>query len=585
MAVEQQTLGTSSLLVDVTDTGHGIANPAADLAEADLVEADGKQARLSRSSSLGQDPDQIEVSLEEGAGNPTDEVLQRAAGFFAGHNDNYTVSWADASRMISDVEEDPSRPPLPGCNVEYIRWRSRRVIESIFFRLSTLILIFIDLIIVIVDLAMGQDSHCGLKVADFVLSIYFMAEVITRLLVLTPKIFFVHWYNTLDLAVVFSTFIISCVALGSTGAGIEYFALFTVLRGVRIIRIVRIFSEKQNLETGARQLISQNKRRYQQDGFDLDLTYVTNRVIATSFPSTGVWSLYRNPIEKVAAFLETKHNDRYKMFNLCSEKTYDTSFFHGRVERVLIDDHNVPTLKQMLEFADTVRDWLGEHPDNVIVVHCKGGKGRTGTMICVWLIESGVFSSAALSLDYFGNRRTDTNVSSKFQGVETPSQSRYVAYYEWMKSHGRVLPEAVPLRLTQIQVTGFMYCGRGDGSDFSVEVDQGRGNTVFSANFGNLLNCKPEYDGGKDLLTVQIVNCPIIRGDTRVLFQSSSDQVPKNYEKCPFYFWFHTAFVKDNVLVLTREELDNPHKSKTWDVFRESLKVELRFEAVEGEGL
>ena len=98
MAAEQQTLGSSSLLVDVTDTGHGIANPAADLAEADLVEADGKQARLSRSSSLGQDPDQIEVtiipphpqtcflftkmlrtfsnqvSLEEGAGNPTDEV-------------------------------------------------------------------------------------------------------------------------------------------------------------------------------------------------------------------------------------------------------------------------------------------------------------------------------------------------------------------------------------------------------------------------------------------------------------------------------------------------------------------------------
>ena len=159
------------------------------------------------------------------------------------------------------MEEDPSRPPLPGCNVEYVRWRSRRIIESIFFRLSTLLLIVIDLIIVIVDLAMGQKSHYGLKVADFVLSIYFMLEVITRLLVLTPKIFFVHWYNTLDLAVVFSTFIISCVALGSRGATLEYFALFTVFRGVRIIRIVRIFSEKQNLETGARQLISQNKRR------------------------------------------------------------------------------------------------------------------------------------------------------------------------------------------------------------------------------------------------------------------------------------------------------------------------------------
>jgi len=37
-------------------------------------------------------------------------------------------------------------------------------------------------------------------------------------------------------------------------------------------------------------------------------------------------------------------------------------------------------------------------------------------------------------------------------------------------------------------------------------------------------------------------------------------------------------------LILTREELDNPHKPKTWDVFRESLKVELRFDPVEEEG-
>ena len=38
-------------------------------------------------------------------------------------------------------------------------------------------------------------------------------------------------------------------------------------------------------------------------------------------------------------------------------------------------------------------------------------------MICVWLVEAGVFSTATQSLDYFGNRRTDTNVSKKFQGV------------------------------------------------------------------------------------------------------------------------------------------------------------------------
>ena len=35
-----------------------------------------------------------------------------------------------------------------------------------------------------------------------------------------------------------------------------------------------------------------------------------------------------------------------------------------------------------------------------------------------------------------------------------------------------------------MQVTGLMYCGRGDGSDFWVVVDQGRGNTVYTAHFG-----------------------------------------------------------------------------------------------------
>jgi PTEN phosphatase family protein len=403
-----------------------------------------------------------------------------------------------------------------------------------------------------------------------------VVEVLLRLVALSPRVFFLRWYNVLDLVVITTTFIISCVAIsGTTWA--EGLTLFTALRFVRIIRIVRIYSEKHNLETAARQLISQNKRRYQQDGFDLDLTYVTNRVIATSFPSSGLWAAYRNPIDKVARFLNTKHGDRYRIYNLCSEKTYNTALFHDRVERVMIDDHNVPSIEQMLKFADSVRAWLGEHPDNVIVVHCKGGKGRTGTMICVWLIESGVFS-AADSLDYFGHRRTDTNVSKKFQGVETPSQSRYVAYYERVKNNGRQLLPATPLRIREIVISGMMYVGNGTGSDFSVDIDQGRGNTVYSAHFGTGRNCRAEYNPTADILRVSLDNCPLLEGDTRLLFQTTARNVPKHYEKCPFYFWFHTGFVEGDELLLRRDDLDNPHKSKTWHCFRESFSVKLIFE-------
>ena len=69
----------------------------------------------------------------------------------------------------------------------------------------------------------------------------------------------------------------------------------------------------------------QNKRRYQMHGVDLDLTYVTNQIIAMSFPSRGILSWYRNSIKEVAAFLNEKYGDNYKVYNLCSERVYDAT--------------------------------------------------------------------------------------------------------------------------------------------------------------------------------------------------------------------------------------------------------------------
>ena len=90
------------------------------------------------------------------------------------------------------------------------------------------------------------------------------------------------------------------------------------------------------------------------------------------------------------------------------------------------------------------------------------------------------------SLDYFGGRRTDTNVGNKFQGVETPSQSRYVGYYEAMRSRhgGRAPSPAARVALRRIAIRGMMYVGQGNGDDFWFTVSQGRANPVFSAHLG-----------------------------------------------------------------------------------------------------
>ena len=54
---------------------------------------------------------------------------------------------------------------------------------------------------------------------------------------------------------------------------------------------------------GVRQLISENKRRFQVDGYDLDLTYILDNVIAMSFPSKGTKAMYR-------LVLNIQHNKR-----------------------------------------------------------------------------------------------------------------------------------------------------------------------------------------------------------------------------------------------------------------------------------
>jgi len=59
------------------------------------------------------------------------------------------------------------------------------------------------------------------------------------------------------------------------------------------------------------------------------------------------------------------------------------------------------------------------------------------------------------SLDYFAARRTDLRVSNQFQGVQTPSQGRYVDYmHQIISEMGGVCPAAVPLTLATIRVHG-----------------------------------------------------------------------------------------------------------------------------------
>ena len=49
------------------------------------------------------------------------------------------------------------------------------------------------------------------------------------------------------------------------------------------------------------------------------------------------------------------------------------------MEREPFDDHKPPRLERIEPFCARVKEWLDEHEDNVVVIHCKAGKVRYGT--------------------------------------------------------------------------------------------------------------------------------------------------------------------------------------------------------------
>ena len=63
----------------------------------------------------------------------------------------------------------------------------------------------------------------------------------------------------------------------------------------------------------------------------------------------------------------------------------------------------------MFEFCIDMCIFLSQNKDYIAAVHCKAGKGRTGVMICCYLLFSGLAKSANDAFNLYALRRSHLN--------------------------------------------------------------------------------------------------------------------------------------------------------------------------------
>uniref|UniRef100_U5EGU8 Phosphatidylinositol 3,4,5-trisphosphate 3-phosphatase and dual-specificity protein phosphatase PTEN n=1 Tax=Corethrella appendiculata TaxID=1370023 RepID=U5EGU8_9DIPT len=319
-------------------------------------------------------------------------------------------------------------------------------------------------------------------------------------------------------------------------------------------------------------LVSKQRKRYTKDGFNLDLTYIRENIIAMGFPAEKLEGVYRNHIDDVVRFLELKHKDNYKIYNLCSERSYDNNKFQ-RVASYPFEDHNPPNIELIQSFCEDVHKWLSADSKHVAAVHCKAGKGRTGTMICCYMLYSGQFTTAADALNSYGQQRTHDK-----KGVTIPSQRRYVEYFSLLLKNEKAY-KPVTLCISEIKLCP---------PPTFLTNQQGTVNFSISDIKGQTLHCtpvpefkRPHPDG---YILVKLDRCIPISGDIKVEFSCKT-----MIRKEKFHFWFNTYFVNETaevdgdrnlIYTLNKYEIDDVHKDKQHKLCPQDFKAVVMLQEV-----
>ncbi|XP_077946227.1 tensin 1b isoform X11 [Gasterosteus aculeatus] len=297
-----------------------------------------------------------------------------------------------------------------------------------------------------------------------------------------------------------------------------------------------------------------------EESYELDLIYITERIISVSFPGSVEEQSYAANLREVASMLRSKHGNNYLLFNL-SEKRFDISEHNPKVLDFGWPDHHAPALDKICSICKAMDTWLSADSHNVVVIHNKGNRGRTGVVVAAYMHYSNISASADQALDRFAMKRF---YEDKVLPVGQPSQKRYVEYFSGLLS-GHIKINNKPLFLHHVIMHGIPNFESKGGCRPFLKIYQAM-QPVYTSGIYNV------QGDSQTSICITIEPGLLLKGD--ILLKCYHKRYRSPCRDVVFRVQFHTCAVHDLGIVFGKDELDETFKD---DRFPEYGKVEFIF--------
>ncbi|KAK7144776.1 hypothetical protein R3I94_011007 [Phoxinus phoxinus] len=177
---------------------------------------------------------------------------------------------------------------------------------------------------------------------------------------------------------------------------------------------------------------------------ELDIAYITTRIIVMSYPAETVEMGYRNHTEDIRSFLDSRHADHYTVFNL-SQRNYRGAKFSNRVSECNWSSRQAPSLHNLFAVCKNMYNWLKQNPKNVCVITCSDGRASSGVLVCAMFCFCHLFANPVPAMHLLSAKRPGSGL--------WPSHRRYIGYVCSLVSEKPTVPHSKPLVIKAVTMS------------------------------------------------------------------------------------------------------------------------------------